>query len=91
MRHVVLLIFFSMLIVSCQSIRPITATSNKVSSKKGKACHQNLLWIIPLSADNTSIYAAARKGNINKISTVDEANFSVLGIYNEKCTIVRGK
>jgi hypothetical protein len=67
---------------------PITATSNKVGDARGEACASNLFFIIPLSIDH-SIYKAAKKGNIERISTVDsEVMYTV--IYNRICTVVRG-
>ena len=81
-----ILLFSLVLLYSCS--HPITATSNKVGEAKGVACTKNIMFIIPLSLDN-SIYTAAKNGDIEKISTVDSKSFYT-GIYNQNCTIVRG-
>jgi hypothetical protein len=59
-----------------------------MGKSKGEACSRNILFLIPLSLDS-SIYTAAKNGDIELISTVDsEALFT--GVYNSQCTIVRG-
>lgn len=86
MRNLISLIALLAFAVSCA--HPITATSNEVADSEGKACARNILFIIPLSLDNT-IYSAAKDGEIKKISTVDASSFYT-GIYNQSCTIVHG-
>ncbi len=77
-----------LILASCSSAGPLTATSNRVASTKGEACKRDILFIFPLSTDN-SIYAAAKQGNISKISTVDQHTF-ISFFYNTHCTVVRG-
>ena len=74
--------------ISCTTIRPIAATSERVGTAKGKACASNVLGIIPLSTD-ASIYKAARSGGVKKIATVDFERFYSF-VYNKACTVVRG-
>ncbi|MES2526538.1 MAG: TRL domain-containing protein [Bdellovibrionota bacterium] len=75
-------------LASCASRGPITATSNELGSSKGEACKRNILFILPLSTDN-SIYSAAKEGKIAKISTVDHHDFISI-FYNTHCTVVHG-
>lgn len=77
-----------LVLASCSTAGPITATSNKVGEAKGEACMRNILFIIPLSLDNT-IYSAAKDGDIKEISTVDHHAFTSI-IYNSRCTVVHG-
>lgn len=77
-----------LVLASCSTAGPITATSNKVGNVKGEACMRNILFIIPLSLDN-SIYAAAKDGNLTDITTVDQHSFTSI-IYNSRCTVVHG-
>ena len=88
MKASALVLSLSLFLASCSSHRPITATSNKVGAMKGEACSRNILFIIPLS-NNESIYKAAKDGGITEISTVDRETFVSL-IYNSFCTVVHG-
>ncbi len=88
MKVTTLVLSLSLFVASCSSHRPITATSNKVGEIKGEACSRNILFIIPLS-NNESIYEAAKNGEISEISTVDRETFVSL-IYNSFCTVVHG-
>lgn len=85
MKSFVLLLM--LLVTSCSTYRPITATSNKLGSAEGEACARSFFFI-PFSSDNT-IYTAAKNGDIEKISTVDQHSLFTL-IYNHQCTVVRG-
>ncbi len=75
-------------LTACASRGPITATSNEIGNAKGEACKKNILFILPLSIDN-SIFSAAKNGNISKISTVDRHDFISI-LYNTHCTVVHG-
>jgi TRL-like protein family len=86
MRNLFSLLVLLAFAVSCA--HPITATSNDLGDTEGKACARNILFIIPLSLDN-SIYTAAKDAEIKKISTVDATSF-YSGIYNQTCTVVHG-
>jgi hypothetical protein len=67
---------------------PVTATTNMGSGKTGEACASNILgWVA--TGDN-SIDAAKSNGGIRKVASVDYKTFSVLGLYTEVCTVVRG-
>jgi PBP1b-binding outer membrane lipoprotein LpoB len=88
MKFVMLILVSSLFLVSCSSHRPITATSNKVGDVKGESCSRNILFLIPLT-NNESIYHAAKDGGITEISTVDRETFVSI-IYNSFCTVVHG-
>lgn len=88
MKKILSLGLLLVIISSCTTSLPITATSNKLGSNKGEACLKNLFLIIPLETD-ASIYKAAQNGNISEITTVDHEGFFSF-IYNSSCTIVRG-
>lgn len=88
MKTALVLLSMLFVLVSCSSHAPITATSNKVGDSKGEACSSNILFIFPLS-NNESIYDAAKKGAITEISTVDREFFTSI-IYNSRCTVVHG-
>lgn len=86
--HSIASIFALLLLISCSTSGPITATGNKIGSSKGVSCKRNILFLIPISFDD-SIYTAARKGRIAEISTVDSKSFTSF-IYNSHCTVVHG-
>ena len=67
---------------------PIAAAAAVDSSKKGKACAQNVLGIV--ATGDASIDSAKKVGAITKVSSIDHTSFTVLMIYSEFCTIVRG-
>ena len=75
---------------SCALTLPVTATSNPVGSKVGKAVATGYLGSLFFDAD-ASIQTAAKNGGITKISTVDMKNTSVLGIIVTHETIVTGE
>lgn len=77
-----------LILVSCSSAGPIMATGNTVGKSRGEACKRDIMFLIPISLDN-SIYTAARKGKITEISTVDSSSFTTF-FYNSHCTVVRG-
>ena len=64
------------------------ATDESNASKEGKACGTSILgWI---AQGDASIVAAKANGGITKVSSVDHYAKSILGIYGEWCTIVKG-
>ncbi len=68
---------------------PVTATSNVVGTKVGKASATNVLGIVAMG--NASINAAAKDGGITKISHVDIKKFSLLGLFSTITTFVYGE
>ena len=67
----------------------IGATSNPIGGKSGESCASSILGII--GTGDASAAAAAKAGGISKISTVDNSNFAILGIYAKNCTMVTGE
>ena len=64
------------------------ATDEAVATKEGKACGTSILgWI---AQGDASIAAAKANGGITKVSSVDHYAKSILFIYGEWCTIVKG-
>jgi hypothetical protein len=57
--------------------------------KTGKSCTKNFLGIV--SVGDASIEAARKNGKIKKISFIDNSYKNILGIYQEYCTLVRGR
>lgn len=57
--------------------------------KTGRACTKNFLGLV--SVGDASIEAARKNGKIKKISFVDNSYKNILGLYQEYCTLVRGK
>lgn len=68
---------------------PRQATQNAVGAKTGKACQTNILGMI--ATGDASIQAAANKGGVSKIATVDTHFQHILGIFSKTCTRVSGK
>ena len=64
------------------------ATEESVATKEGRACATSILgWI---AQGDASIAAAKANGGITKVSSVDHYAKSILMIYGEYCTIVKG-
>ena len=64
------------------------ATDEAVATKEGKACGTSILgWI---AQGDASIVAAKANGGITKVSSVDHYAKSILFVYGEWCTIVKG-
>ena len=64
------------------------ATAETATTKEGKACASSVLgWV---ATGDASIVAAKANGGITKVSSVDHYAKSILGIYGEWCTIVKG-
>ncbi|MGK5083608.1 TRL-like family protein [Bdellovibrionota bacterium FG-1] len=67
----------------------VAATSNQAGNRVGEACASSILGLI--ATGDSSIEAARRNGGITMISSVDEKAKSILGLWAEYCTIVRGR
>ncbi len=76
-------------VIYTNTVSPITATSNVKGTKIGKATSTSILGLI--ATGDSSIQAAAKNGGITKISHVDYAANSILGIYGQYTTIVYGQ
>ncbi|MBO4628507.1 MAG: hypothetical protein J5687_01015 [Treponema sp.] len=78
------------LFASCSSIGPVCATGNKLGSKVGESTATFLFGVLPMGESDAGIQAAARKGGITTISTVDMK--TTIGIFTVKyTTIVTGE
>ncbi len=78
------------LMSSCSITVPVTATSNPIGSKVGRATATGFLGYLFFGAD-ASIQTAAKNGGITKISTVDIKQGNILGIVVTYETIVTGE
>lgn len=67
---------------------PVTATAKESYSQSGEASAISVLGIVGVG--NASINAAAQSAGIDRIHSVDQKYFSLLGIYSSTTTIVRG-
>lgn len=87
------------LLASCATIGPYgsiytdvtlpgNATDNSVGTKVGTSKATSILGLI--GTGDAGINAAAKQGNINKISHVDVKVFSVLGFFSTYTTYVYG-
>lgn len=68
---------------------PIAVGKSNRASKTGRACSTNILGLV--STGDSSIDTAKKAGGINDIATVDHDAMTVLGVYGEFCTIVKGE
>lgn len=60
-----------------------------VGTKTGEACTSAILALVQMG--DMSLKAAAAKGNISNVTSVDYSNTNVLGsVYLKKCLIVNG-
>jgi uncharacterized protein YdbL (DUF1318 family) len=75
---------------SCALTLPVNATSNPVGNKVGEATATGYLGFLFFNAD-ASIRAAAKKGGITKISTVDIKQTNLLNLIVTYTTIVTGE
>jgi len=76
---------------SCSVTHPVTATSNPVGSKVGRAEATQVLGFF-FDGGDLSIRTAAKNGGISKISTVDfKTNMVFLGFVIDYETIVTGE
>lgn len=67
----------------------VTATSNNVGSKVGRASAKGYLGLIAVG--DASIETAAKSAGIKKISHIDQHGNSILGIINTYEIIVYGE
>jgi len=65
-----------------------TATPAASANKEGKACASSILGFV--ATGDASVAAAKVSGGITTVASVDHSAFSVLSIYAEWCTIVKG-
>jgi hypothetical protein len=87
MKWLLSAVFAALLMSSCTSYHPVTATSNPVGHKIGSASSVNILGFI--RKGDASIKQAVRNGGIKNISTVDEKREFYLFFYR-RTTIVSG-
>jgi len=67
---------------------PITTGNGTNTSKTGQACATNILGLI--STGDASIDAAKKAGGITTVSSVDHDSTSILMLYGQFCTVVKG-
>ncbi|KKS39537.1 MAG: hypothetical protein UV02_C0066G0008 [Candidatus Kuenenbacteria bacterium GW2011_GWA2_42_15] len=66
------------------------AVDNTVEEERsGKSCASNVLGIV--ATGDSSIDNAKRQAGITQVSYADTTYFNILGIYQEGCTVVRGR
>lgn len=65
------------------------ATGYQSGSKMGEACATSILGLI--ATGDASIEAARKAGGITYVISVDNNDYSVLGVFAKHCTIARGK
>lgn len=76
------------LFASCATVVPVTATSNPVGSKVGKATE---LRIVGIPFTEAGIDAAAKEAGIKKISHVEERTQLLWPIIGKRTTVVYGE
>ena len=64
------------------------ATDESTATKEGKACGTSILGAV--ATGDASIVAAKANAGITKVTSVDHYAKSILGVYGEWCTIVKG-
>ena len=65
-----------------------TATSSTAATKEGRACATSILgWV---ATGDASVVAAKANGGITTVSVVDHTARSILGLFGEWCTVVKG-
>jgi len=89
MKKILILGSLAFLVSSCGTFRPHMATTHPVGPKVGKAC-ANYVLPFHLGGENT-ILAAAKKGKIRNISTIDTSLDGFYPIYYKRCTTITGK
>jgi hypothetical protein len=67
---------------------PINVGSGFTSSKTGQACATSILGAF--AQGDASIDTAKQNGGIKEVTTIDHHSTSILGLYSEFCTIVKG-
>ena len=83
-------IVLALVLASCATTYPLTATSNPVGSKMGQASATYLLNFLPLGSTDMGIYTAAKNGGITKISTVDR-KVTPMFLITTYSTVVSGE
>lgn len=68
---------------------PLAVGNASHSAKSGQACATNILGI--LATGDASIDAAKQNGSITQVASVDHSSTSVLGLYGQFCTLVKGE
>ncbi len=68
---------------------PVTISDNAATNKNGKSCATNILGLI--ASGDASISAAKEQGEITKVSNVDYHSNTILGLFSQSCTIVKGQ
>ena len=68
---------------------PVAVGDSNRSSKSGQACATNILGVF--ATGDASIDAAKQSASITQVSTVDHSSSSILGVYAEYCTLVKGE
>ena len=82
----------ALMLSACTTVTPMCATSNAVGKKVGESSFTMILGIpLPLFTQDIGIQAAAKNGNITKISTVDSKFYTILGFYSKVSTVVTGE
>lgn len=79
---------------SCVTTDPCSATANTIGSKVGEATTTYLFGALPFpfnQGENGGIAAAAKAGEITKVSTVDVKTFNLLNLIVKKTTVVTGE
>ena len=84
---IILALFF---VAGCSTTLPVNATSNALGTKVGEAKGTYLFNCIPLFGADSSIQRAARRGNISRISTVDQRITSYF-LWTDVTTVVTGE
>jgi hypothetical protein len=64
-------------------------TANVVAAKRGEACAGIYLGLVAVG--DMSQETAAAAGGITKIATVDVDYMNILGLYQKRCTVVKGE
>ncbi|MBO2011359.1 TRL-like family protein [Hymenobacter negativus] len=75
---------------SCSITLPVAVSSNPIGSKVGSSTATVFLGVLSFGGD-ASIQAAAKKGGITRVSTVDMKQSNILFIYQQFTTMVTGE
>jgi hypothetical protein len=89
MKRSVVALASILLLGACTTFAPGMATSNELGTKKGTATCSSLLGI-PLKND-CGIDAAAKNGELRRISHIDYKFSSFLGLYTTVTTTAYGQ
>jgi len=66
------------------------AVNNSVELKKqGKSCAVNVLGMVAVG--DSSVESAKKVGSITKVAVADTTYLNVLGIFVQRCTVVKGE